>query len=661
MLLASLVGGESVSSQLPVVAYAQPPMVRLPTVSPDGNYIAAVLNTEEGQAIAVGRFGTAEITPVVRLESGGDRVESIRWADNDCLLISISELITQADANKAVRSYYVAARQLDRELERKEDRMYFTGANRLGRLYQVQKDGSGRKPLWRRQARPLSWAVRSHSDSHLVSMLPGEPDKVLLQLYAEWDDSVAVFDYELSTDRSRKVFANDFGVDQWVANTDGQVVFGWQRKSDGLTAWYRPGPDKDWTPNKLHDGLAAADIEVASISGEKAYVLSNYQTGRQALWTFNMATAELAEVVYAVDGYDVEDAIVAPGDGRLLGVSWFSHVEEQHFVDADAARTAALVRNSFPGRQTRIRSRSADGSRLIVETESATDVPQYFSLDLEAKTGAAWYATYPKLAGETLAPTRAIEFEARDGTRIGGYLTMPAADGDGKPPLLVYPHDGPHERDVNRFDPFVQFFASRGFAVLQVNFRGSSGFGSAFEAAGYREWGGAMQQDVYDGINWVVSEGLADGGRKCIVGHGYGGYVALTAAYQRPFEYQCVVSINGIADALAHAGREGFIPANRQAVARRLGSPYDADDRERLRQNSPVSHADNIAAPVLLIHGTHNARVPASQSRDFNEAAMRWGADVEYLELEGATHFLDDYTHRVAVFETLEGFLRKHL
>ena len=173
--------------------------------------------------------------------------------------------------------------------------------------------------------------------------------------------------------------------------------------------------------------------------------------------------------------------------------------------------------------------------------------------------------------------------------------------------------------------------------------------------------GQAMQQDIYDAVDWLDQEGLVDTDRKCVVGASYGGYVSLVAAYQEPEEYRCVASIAGIADLHEMARLDSLYRSRKTYVGMEIGDPSDSADRQMLRENSPINHVERIKAPLLVIHGTEDTRVRIKQTRDFYAKAKDAGVEIEYLELEDGTHFLDEYNNRLAVFEALDSFLDKHL
>jgi dipeptidyl aminopeptidase/acylaminoacyl peptidase len=622
------------SEELPYTYFGHLPLVDQPTVSPDGKQVASILNGEDGPTIVVSSFGSTELNAIVRLKYGSDRIEWIDWANNERLLISVSE--TSGPGAQRFR---------------------------IARLYQVGLDGTGMKQIRRKPTRPVpDWVQRIDTDS-ILSMLPNDPDHILMQIWDERDNAFAVFKVNIKKNQFKKEFANTYDVNGWWSDDKGNVVFGrgYNPNTDEITFWFRPNGKGEWQSmhtRKAYEGETFAPIFVAS---NKAIVLTDYELGRQAVWQYDLQTGEYEEVLFSAEGYDVEGAIMSNDRAALLGVYYFDDFRVDHYFDAAAAQRAEFIKSSFPQFKTTIVSRSLDGKRMIVSLVSDDAPPRYIWVDLEKKVAQSWFSQYPYLDNKPMPNVKPIQFEARDGILLNGYLTMPLESEGARPPLIVFPHGGPDARDYRYFDPFVQFFANRGYAVLQVNFRGSTGFGTEFEIAGYREWGRAMQNDVYDAIDWLIEQDLVDGDRKCIVGASYGGYVSLVAAYQKPRDFRCVVSIAGISDLYRMAMQDSMNPYRKLIISEEVGDPYDSADKELLLEYSAIRHVEAIRAPLLVIHGIEDTRVRIAQTRRFYDRAKKAGVEIEYLELQDGTHFLDGYQTRLAVFEALDSFLKKHL
>jgi len=260
-----------------------------------------------------------------------------------------------------------------------------------------------------------------------------------------------------------------------------------------------------------------------------------------------------------------------------------------------------------------------------------------------------------------MSPTYAVKYAARDGLLIRGYLTVPAGHPMKGLPLVLLPHGGPWVRDVWGFNSLVQLLASRGYAVLQMNYRGSRGYGSAFGLKGRREIGRGIQHDIEDGARWAIAAGVADPQRLAVVGSSYGGYSALFAAGHSPGLYRCAVSIAGVTDWLAifKRGEQEEYRFARQRWLEEIGDPEE--DEEQLRAISPVAFADRITAPVLVIQGKEDRVVPPRQARDLLRALERAGAEPESLFLSGEGHSINGERARREMFERLVQFLERHL
>ena len=334
------------------------------------------------------------------------------------------------------------------------------------------------------------------------------------------------------------------------------------------------------------------------------------------------------------------------------------------FSDAAAGRLWALAAAALPDAAPSLISWSNDFKHAIFFTSGSGDSGTYYLLNVEAGELNGIGSAYPEIAADQVAPIRPITYAAADGLEIPGYLTTPPGIEDPKNlPLVVLAHGGPASRDYLGFDWWAQALASRGFAVLQPNFRGSEGYGEDFTEAGYGEWGRKMQTDLSDGVRWLASEGVIDPARVCIVGASYGGYAAMAGPTLDVGVYRCAVSVNGVSDlrrmveaeakGREHRDNEVVRYWNRFMGAERLG------DRS-LDERSPARLAARADAPMLLIHGRDDTVVPIEQSRVMAQALRRAGKPVEMVELDGEDHWLSrSETRQRMLGETLR-FLEAH-
>jgi dienelactone hydrolase len=345
--------------------------------------------------------------------------------------------------------------------------------------------------------------------------------------------------------------------------------------------------------------------------------------------------------------------------GQPLGAFLSGSEHEEKWLNADAEARHKVLAHAFPGLIVRMRDGSRSGDRLLVEASSPSSPPVYYLVDKQTHKADIVAEGYPALANVKLGEVRAITYKARDGTEIPAYLTLPPGVAPQNLPLVVLPHGGPQARDYFEFDWWAQFLASRGYAVLKPQFRGSSGFGDTFEKAGHHQWGGLMQDDVSDGVAAMISQGLVDAKRVCIVGASYGGYAALAGAAFTPTLYKCAVSINGVSDLpemLAdydRGTRGGIFDYWREHI----GAPYDP----AVRAKSPVHAADRISVPILLMHAANDTVVPLRQSEGMARALSKAGKSVTFIQLPGEDHWLSRGETRTQMLKVLEQFLAANL
>ncbi len=354
-----------------------------------------------------------------------------------------------------------------------------------------------------------------------------------------------------------------------------------------------------------------------------------------------------------------------PVTGRLIGAGRIERDRPvRAFSDADANRLWALVEAALPDAAPSLVSWSHDFKHAILFTSGSGDSGTYYLLDVEAGELNGIGSTYPEIAADQVAPMRPVTYAAADGLQIPGYLTTPPGIENPKNlPLVVLAHGGPASRDTLGFDWWAQAIASRGFAVLQPNFRGSTGYGDAFTAAGYGEWGRKMQTDLSDGVRWLASEGVVDPARVCIVGASYGGYAAMAGPTLDVGVYRCAVSVNGVSDLRRMVDAEARTREHRDNETVRYWNRFMGVERlgdRSLDERSPARQAARADAPMLLIHGRDDTVVPIEQSRIMAQALRRAGKPVELVELDGEDHWLSrSGTRQRMLSETLR-FLEAH-
>jgi dipeptidyl aminopeptidase/acylaminoacyl peptidase len=382
--------------------------------------------------------------------------------------------------------------------------------------------------------------------------------------------------------------------------------------------------------------------------------------GRVTLLSIPLDGSPPSEVP-ALVAKDVSEPLIDSVTQRLVGVTVGGPNNDKFWLDDQFGNRAKSLVKAFPNRRVHVVGRSLDFSRFVARVSAPSAAPIYYFVDFSAKRADIVGEAYPALTDVPLATTEAMTYLARDNYQLTAYLTTPVAMSPKELPLVVMPHGGPESRDYPDFDWWVQFLASRGYAVLQPQFRGSTGFGEAHRLAGFRQWGRVMQDDVTDGVKALIARGIADRSKICIMGASYGGYAALAGAAYTPELYACAASISGVADLpemLGFAQREyGAESSALEYWTRHIGSKFDSS----VAAVSPARSAKSFRAPVLLMHGVDDTVVPIAQSKLMAQALQDEGKPVKFVTLNGEDHWLSRSETRKQMLAEIEMFLAKHL
>ncbi|MBB6424306.1 S9 family peptidase [Sphingopyxis sp. JAI128] len=377
-------------------------------------------------------------------------------------------------------------------------------------------------------------------------------------------------------------------------------------------------------------------------------------SGRSAVVEIDIPTGKDVRTVYADDEADVERVLMASDGSKLLGVSTSDRDTPLRWLDPAMAAHQKTLEAASPNSVVRVQSFSDDQKKLLVRFSTPDNPGLLFYYDTVTGDLIKLAAMNDTLDGKRLSRVKMIQYKARDGLEIEGVLTMPRGRSSKNLPLVVMPHGGPWGHDTLTYDYWAQFLAERGYAVLQPNFRGSTGYGIAFEKAGQGQLGFAMQDDITDGVHWAVAEGIADPKRVCIVGGSYGGYAAMWGIAKDPDLYRCAVSINGVAN------------------LRREVNDFGGMIRERLYRGqwqkmtpdfaavSPINAIARIKAPLLLIHGKKDVTVDHAQSARMYSAMTKAGKAVEFISVPLADHYFTREADRMTLLMSIERFLAKH-
>ncbi len=441
-----------------------------------------------------------------------------------------------------------------------------------------------------------------------------------------------------------------------------QVRFGIGPNESGeLAVVWKPEPNADWERFDL-PGLRESSVVPRAFSPDNRSVfLTGVAEGESlnALYRLDLASATL-ERLFKHDDAEVEAVVTDLTETEVVGVRVHADKPEYYWLDKNhpAALLHRMLQQAFSGKAVEITSTTDDGRLAVVFVYSDVNPGDYYLFDTETNNADFLYGARRWVDPRRMRPKEPIVVESRDGLSLHGYLTRPYDDA-GPYPLIVLPHGGPYNvRDRWHFDWEVQLLASRGYAILQVNFRGSDGYGMDFADAGIREWGGTMQDDLTDATRWAIDEGIAQDGNICLFGGSYGGYAAMMGAVREPDLYACAIGHAGIYD-LKLMFETGDIPTwrvGRAYLERVLGG-----DEELLRERSPVHNAERIKAAVMLVHGKDDERADYKQAERMKEALQAADKPFVWRALGNEGHGIYDEKTREEVYTEILGFLDEHL
>lgn len=463
---------------------------------------------------------------------------------------------------------------------------------------------------------------------------------------------------DINTGRLQTVFRPHGWVISWRADAAGNVRLGRSLREKIVSYEVRNPADDSWRTIQsfeINKGRTFNPLAFVDGNPNRLYALSNHEGGPGALYEFDVPSDSFVRKIAANPRNGVVGIV---HNGRLLGYETAADAPPV-YLDETYAREAKIINQALPDSQNVIVDRSTDGKRVLFHVTRGNEPSAYWLLDRASGKNVLTPVaeTYPDLEPEQVAASRMVYYKARDGLEIPALLTLPPGHNRaaGALPFVVLPHGGPTSHDTSGFNYLAQFIASRGYGVLQPQFRGSSGYGAAFEAAGLQQWGLAMQDDLTDGTRWLIDQKLADPARIAIVGGSYGGYAALMGAVKEPGLYRCAAAVAPVADLKL------LVDDSWHYLFSDVNVPRIGTDTAILEKTSPAHNAERIRIPLLLVHGRKDYTVPVEHTVRMAEALQKAGKPAEVVFLDQADHFLSRGSDRLATLKALEKFLAANL
>lgn len=610
----------AVRERIPTESFAARAFMSAPILSPEGNRLAT--QVQDGEEITIGvvfliRDSNGPAPGLRKISLGDGRLRWYRWASNDLLLFGV---LQKNRTNEFSRLYVYNVLTAESR---------YLGARRQGLVGDdvlfVAEDGS----------------------------------YLLLAMALSVGQHPAVYRVDIASGKTEMVLPAKPPIHDWYADHEGNVRLGFGYIGRKTKVVYRERGEKEFrTIAKISWEDSDAEIDTIRFrrSGGDGLAVTNARSGRFGLYNLDMNSFELGEPIFEHPLVDIDDFWL-DRNGEVSAVLYTDDRPRVHWIDPHMHALQTEIDDALPDRSNWVLSSNRQVNRFIVWTTRADDPGHYYFYDRDAGVMSRIATPIEEMAGKRLSPVQAIQYVSRDGLTIHGYLALPGGVGGKDLPLVVLPHGGPHARNTWTYDADVQFLANRGYAVLQPNFRGSSGYGKQFLEQGYGQWGGAMQDDINDGVAWLVEQGTVDARRVCIMGASYGGYAALIGAIANPDIYRCAISFAGVTDvdAWMRSHRQQMLPSRYRKWRQRV----HGDTETGAGSPSPIDLAHKVSIPVLLAHGAKDDRVPFRQAEQMAKALRRANKDVEYLTFKDAGHGYEGDDH-VRFLNAVEAFLLRH-
>ena len=656
LLGASLLGLNSVSTAIaaePTPAMKIEAFVKLPSardvqISPDGAHLSMIFKRDGEDMLAILETKTRKILNAFRVRGARKSVGRVDWVTNQRLVYSVME---SYGWDKTLRDN--------------------------GELIGVNIDGSNHKLIFGYQADEMQTGSlikkksAEYGNHDILDVLP-EDDKHILIAFYPWKLTTKYWKYDptafpviyrlnIFSGKKRKVTTLPIADGDAIVDNEGVVRFaiGVDKKNQ-LDLAYRKTGDDDWQKFGL-DNFEGTNVVPVSFAqdNDSVYLAANVGSGTRALYLLNLNDRSVKKVFHNPE-VNISQYVWDFNERQIVAVATELAQPEYHYLnkkDRKAKIHRALMKG-FVNHDVIISSATKSGDTAIAFAYADINPGDYYLIDSNSLKADFLITQRDSIDPNLTAEMKPFAFKTRDGVDITGYLTKPR-NASGKLPLVVLPHGGPHGvRDSWQYDWEVQLLASQGFAVLQVNFRGSYGFGKDFEKAGHGQWGGLMQDDITDATLEAIKNHGVDGERVCIYGSSYGGYAALMGSIREPDLYKCAVGAMGVYD-LPMMFEEGDIAERDSGLAylkQVLGS-----DKEDQKRRSPVYNVNKIKADLLLIHGAQDERAPIEQAESLKDALDDIDKSYEWLELSDEGHGYYDENNRLEVYTKIVDFLHKSI
>lgn len=617
LLLAACTPGKSIKSYaktIPLEDFFRNPEKTAYSISPDGTHIAFLKPWKNRLNIFVQKRGSDKAVKITSAEKRD--IAAYFWKNNDVIAF-----------------------------------LQDTGGDENYKLFAVNKDGSGVKTLT-----PFE-GVRVG----IVDSLEEQENEMLISMNKRNLQVFDVYRINITTGELKMIAENPGTISGWMTDHEGKLRIA--TTTDGVITGvlYRKTEEEPFV--KIMETGFKDDFSpvLMTFDNKELYVLSNIGRDKSALYTFNPETKKFGELIFETNEVDAGGIMYSKKRKVLTGASYYTDKRHIHFFDAEREAMQKELEKKLPGIEISVTASDKNETVYIIRTFSDKTAGSYYVYDNGTKELTLLSDVMPWIKPEAMPAMRPIQYKSSDGLTIHGYLTLPAGKENEKNlPAVINPHGGPWARDYWGYNPEVQFLANRGYAVLQMNFRGSVGYGKEFWTKSFKQWGKKMQDDITDGVKWLIAEGIADPQRIAIYGGSYGGYAVLAGVTFTPDLYACAVDYVGVSNLFTlFETLPPYWEQGRKMMYEMIGDPEK--EKALLQDASPIFHIGNIKAPLFVAQGANDPRVKKEHSDQIVEELKKKNIDVEYMVKDDEGHGFHNEENRFDFYRAMETFLNKHI